>query len=133
MIKRINHVGVVVRNIEEALDLYTNTLGFKSAKILVEKEAGFKTVMVSLGEVTLELTEPTDPQGGIQKFLDSRGEGIHHISLEVDDLKKEINSLESKGIRFINREPVTVEGDCVSFVHPKSMRGVLIELIERAS
>jgi lactoylglutathione lyase/methylmalonyl-CoA/ethylmalonyl-CoA epimerase len=133
MIKRIDHLGVVVRNIEEALDLYRNTLGFKSAKILIEKEAGFKTVMISLGEVTLELTEPIGPQSGIQKFLDTRGEGLHHISLEVDDIQKEINSLESKGIQFINREPVYVERDCVSFVHPKSTRRVLIELIQRAS
>lgn len=132
MIKRINHIGIVVRNIEDALDLYTNTLGFKSAKILIAKEAGAKTVMIFQGDVTLELTQPIDPKSGIQKFLDTRGEGIHHISLEVDDIKEEISSLESKGVRCINREPVYFEGHFVSFVHPKSTRGVLIELIQRA-
>jgi len=132
MIKKINHVGVVVKNIEEALDLYVNTLGFKSSEILTSKEDGIKTVMVSLGEATLELMEPTDPQGGVQKFLETRGEGIHHISLEVDDINQERNSLESKGIRLIDEKLRYFEGVLVSFVHPKSTRGVLIELVQLA-
>lgn len=130
MIKKIDHVGVVVKDIEKALDLYTNILGFKSAGILTSKEAGVKTVMISLGEVTLELTEPIDPQSGVQKFLDTRGEGIHHISLEVDDINQERDSLEAKGIHLIDKEPRFFEGALVSFVHPKSTRGVLIELLQ---
>jgi len=130
MIKKINHVGLVVKNIEEALGLYVNTWGFKPSKVLTAKEDGIKTVMVSLGEITLELMEPIDPQGGVQKFLDTRGEGIHHISLEVDDINKERSSLESKGIRLIEKKPRYFEGALVSFVHPKSTRGVLIELLQ---
>lgn len=132
MIKKINHVGLVVNNIKEALDLYVNTLGFKSSEILTSKEDGIKTVMVSLGEATLELMEPIDTQGGVQKFLETRGEGIHHISLEVDDINQERNSLESKGIQLIDKKPRYFEGVLVSFVHPKSMRGVLIELVQWA-
>ncbi len=130
MIKKINHVGLVVKNIEEALDLYVNTLGFKSSEILTSKEDGIKTVMVSLGEVTFELMEPIDPRGGVQKFLENRGEGIHHVSLEVDDIVLERNSLESKGIRLIDEKPRSFEGSIVSFVHPQSTRGVLIELLQ---
>ena len=130
MIKKINHVGLVVNNIEKALDLYVNTLGFKPSKIRTAKEDGINTVMVSLGEVTLELMEPIDPQGGVQKFLETRGEGIHHISLEVDDIKEERSSLESKGIQLIGKEPRYFEGALVSFVHPRSTRGVLIELLQ---
>ena len=130
MITKINHVGVVVKNIEGALDLYTNTLGFKPAEILIAKEAGVKTVMISLGEATLELTEPIDPQSGVQKFLETRGEGIHHISLEVDDINKERDLLESKGIQFIGKGPEYFGGALVSFIHPKSTKGVLIELIQ---
>jgi methylmalonyl-CoA epimerase len=130
MIKKIDHVGVVVRNIEETLYLYVHILGFKSSHILTSKEDGIKTVMVSLGGAKIELIEPIDPHGGIQKFLDARGEGIHHISLEVDDISQERDSLEGKGIRLIDRQARFFEGALVSFVHPKSMRGVLIELLQ---
>jgi methylmalonyl-CoA epimerase len=131
MITKINHVGVVVKNIEGALDLYTNILGFKPGEVLTSKEAGIKTVMISLGEVTLELTEPIDPQSGLQKFLEKRGEGIHHISLEVEDINQERTLLESKGIQFADKKPEYVKGAFVSFIHPKSTKGVLIELIQR--
>lgn len=130
MIKKINHVGVVVKSIEEALDLYVNTLGFKQSEILTSKEDGIKTVMVSLNDVTLELMEPIDPQGGVQKFLETRGEGIHHISLEVDDIYEERNSLESNGVRLIEQKPRYFEEAWVTFVHPRSTRGVLMELIQ---
>jgi methylmalonyl-CoA epimerase len=132
MIKRIDHVGVVVKNLDEALDLYVNTLGFKASEILIaEKGEKFRTVMVSLGQVTLELIEPMDSKGGIQSFLETRGEGIHHISLEVDDLRGELSRLGAKGIKFLFKEPEQVEGTLVTFVHPKSTRGVLMELLQR--
>ncbi len=132
MIKRIDHVGLVVRNIDEALNLYVNILGFKKSNILIsEKGEKFKTVMVSLDQVTFELIEPMDPQGGIQKFLEAKGEGIHHVSLEVDDIRKELNTLGAKGIKFLFKEPEQVEGTLVTFVHPKSTRGVLMELLQR--
>jgi methylmalonyl-CoA/ethylmalonyl-CoA epimerase len=130
MIKKIHHVGVVVKNIEEALDLYVTTMGFKSSKIMTSREDGIKTVLVSLGEVTLELMEPIDPQGGVQKFLETRGEGIHHISLEVDNIEQERNWFESKNLQLIDKKPRYFEGALVSFVHPKSTRGVLIELLQ---
>jgi methylmalonyl-CoA/ethylmalonyl-CoA epimerase len=130
MIKKIHHVGVVVKNIEEALDLYVTTMGFKSSKIMTSREDGIKTVLVSLGEVTLELMEPIDPQGGVQKFLETRGEGIHHISLEVDDIEQERKWFESKNLQLIDKKPRYFEGALVSFVHPKSTRGVLIELLQ---
>jgi len=132
MIKRIDHVGVVVKNLDEALDLYVNTLGFKASEILIaEKGEKFRTVMVSLGQVTLELIEPMDSKGGIRSFLETRGEGIHHVSLEVDDLRGELSRLGAKGIKFLFKEPEQVEGTLVTFVHPKSTRGVLMELLQR--
>jgi methylmalonyl-CoA epimerase len=134
MIKRIDHVGIVVKNLDEALDLYVNTLGFKASEILIaEKGEKFRTVMVSLGQATLELIEPMDSKGGIQSFLETRGEGIHHVSLEVDDLRGELSRLGAKGIKFLFKEPEQVEGTLVSFVHPKSTRGVLMELLQRDS
>ncbi len=132
MIKRIDHVGVVVKNLDEALDLYVNTLGFTASEILVaEKGERFRTVMVSLGNVTFELIEPLDAKGGIRSFLETKGEGIHHVSLEVDDIREELSALGAKGIRFLMKEPEQVMGTLVTFVHPKSTRGVLMEVLQR--
>ncbi len=132
MIKRIDHVGVVVKNLDEALDLYVNTLGFTASEILVaEKGERFRTVMVSLGNVTFELIEPLDAKGGIQGFLETRGEGIHHVSLEVDDIREELSALGAKGVKFLMKEPEQVMGTLVTFIHPKSTRGVLMEVLQR--
>lgn len=131
MIKRIHHVGIVIKNLEEALDLYVNKLGFTASKITIaEKGEKFRTVMVCLGDVTFELIQPIDEKGGIQSFLETRGEGIHHISLEVDDIRAELDTLGAKGIKFLFKEPEQVEGTLVTFVHPKSIRGVLVELLQ---
>lgn len=131
MIKRIHHVGVVVRNLDEAIAIYVNNLGFKASKVMIaDKGEKFRTVMVSLGDVTLELIEPMDAKGGIRNFLDTRGEGIHHISLEVDDIKEELKMLGAWGIKFLLNEPEQVEGTLVTFVHPKSTCGVLMELLQ---
>jgi methylmalonyl-CoA epimerase len=131
MINKIHHVGVVVSSIESALDIYVNTLGFTRSEIVTfERGEKFRSVMVNLNDVTLELIEPMDTKGGIQSFLETRGEGIHHISLEVDDIKDELVSLASKGISFAVNEPVEVGQYLVSFVHPASTRGVLMELVQ---
>jgi methylmalonyl-CoA epimerase len=131
MFRRVNHVGIVVKNLDEALDLYVNTLGFESSEIMIVKDMGLKSVMVSLGEVTFELMEPIDDQSGIHAFLQKRGEGLHHVSLEVDDMTKERHSLESKGIHFLETKARYVENSYVSFIHPKSTKGVLFELVQR--
>jgi methylmalonyl-CoA/ethylmalonyl-CoA epimerase len=132
MIKKIDHVGIVVRNIEEALELYVNTLGFEASEILIAEEGErFRSVMVSRGEVTFELIEPMDEQGGIQNFLKTKGEGIHHVSLEVDDIREELGILGVKGVRFLMKDPRQVMGTLVTFIHPKSTKGVLMEVLQR--
>jgi methylmalonyl-CoA epimerase len=132
MIERIDHVGVVVKDLDEALKLYVDILGFEKSEIMTaEKGDKFRTVMVSLGQATLELIEPMNPKGAMQKFLETRGEGIHHISLRVDDIREELSTLEAKGIKFLFKEPEEVEGTLVNFMHPKSTRGVLMELLQR--
>jgi methylmalonyl-CoA/ethylmalonyl-CoA epimerase len=130
MTRRIDHVGVVVSNLEAALDLYVNRLGFERSAS-VEKAGEFKSVMVSLGDITLELIEPVDPLGGLQKFLEEKGEGLHHLSFEVEDIRKEMRSLGSKGVRFISERPEQVEDTLVCFAHPTSTGHVLIELLQK--
>jgi methylmalonyl-CoA epimerase len=132
MIRKVNHVGIVVKNLDEALDLYVSTLGFQSSGIMTMKDMGVKSAMVSLGEVTFELMEPIDDRSAVHAFLQKRGEGLHHVSLEVDKMTEERTSLESKGIHFLETKARYVDHSYVSFIHPKSTRGVLLELVERS-
>ncbi|RJX24543.1 MAG: VOC family protein [Dethiobacter sp.] len=132
MMKRIHHVGIVVGKLEEALDLYVNTLGFRQSDVLIpDKGEKFKSVMVSLDGLTIELIEPMDLQGSMQRFLETRGEGLHHFSIEVEDLRQKIDELAAKGMKFIMKEPERVGETLVTFVHPKATRGVLIELLQK--
>jgi methylmalonyl-CoA epimerase len=87
--------------------------------------------MISIGEVTFELMEPSESQSAIRTFMQKRGEGLHHVSLEVDDMAKERTSLESKGIQFLERKARYVDNSYVSFIHPKFTRGVLFELVQK--
>lgn len=131
MIRKVNHVGIVVRSLDEALDLYVKTFGFERSEIMTREEMGMRSATISLGEVTFEIMEPIDDQSGIHAFLQKRGEGLHHVSLEVDDMRKERTSLESKGIHFLETEARYVDHSYVSFIHPKFTKGVLIELVQR--
>ena len=131
MIKKVNHVGIVVKSLDEALDLYVKTFGFESSEIMTREEMGIRSAMISLGEVTFEIMEPIDDQSGIHAFLQKRGEGLHHVSLEVDDMTKERSSLESKGIHFLETEARYVDNSYVSFIHPKFTKGVLFELVQQ--
>ena len=130
MIRKVNHVGLVVRSLEEALDLYVKTFGFKSSEIVAREEMGLRSAMVSLGEVTFELMEPTEAESALRAFLQKRGEGVHHVSLEVEDMTEERYLLESKGIQFLEKKARSVDHSYVSFIHPKSTKGVLFELVQ---
>jgi len=131
MLKGISHTGIAVRNLDEAIKVYTEALGAEVGEIHDAPESGMRAAMVSAGGDTLELIEPVGDGGVIGKFIETRGEGIHHLCMEVDDIVKTLADLEDKGIRLIDKEPRQgIEGK-VAFIHPKSMNGVLIELLER--
>jgi methylmalonyl-CoA epimerase len=130
MLKGINHIGIAVKSLEEARRSYCDGLGGKPEQQL-HRTADMVALMVEVGETKLELIEPIGPAGTIAKFIESRGEGIHHICVEVDDIVAALKDLSDKGMRLIDREPRQgIEGK-VAFVHPKSMNGVLVELVER--
>ena len=134
MIKKFDHVGIVVKNIEDALSLFSNLFGFKITESLTFPEEGFKSALISKEGVTLELLEPIGSEGIIQKFIEKHGEGLHHISLQVDDIELEMKSLKAKGVRLVSDEPQVVKGTSNkgAFIHPRSTHGILIELIRRA-
>jgi len=131
MITKIDHVGIVVRNIDEALNIFSNMFGFKAVESITDPQQEFRSVLIFAGDAALELIEPISPKGNIAKFLEQRGGGIHHLSLSVDNIEQELESLQANGIRLVNKEPQSLPSAQVAFVHPHSTGGVLIELIQR--
>jgi methylmalonyl-CoA/ethylmalonyl-CoA epimerase len=128
-VTRIEHIGIAVRSLREAIPAFEELLG--SPPSAVEEVSGEKvrTVFFEVGESRIELLEPTSPEGPIAKFLERRGEGIHHLSLAVEGLTGLIETLTEKGITPIDREPRQgARGSSIAFLHPKSTHGVLIEL-----
>lgn len=133
MIKKFDHVGTVIKNTEEVVSLFSNLFGFKITEPRTFPENGFKSTLISKEEVTIELIEPIGSEGIIQKFVEKHGGGLHHISIQVDDLEGEIKRLKTYGVQFVNEEPSQIsETSKIVFIHPRSTHGILIELIQRA-
>ena len=130
MIKKINHIGIAVNSIEEAVKLYTDVLGLKLKDVEVVADQKVKTAIIPVGESKIELLESTDPEGVIAKYIERRGEGIHHLALEVSNLQDALDTLTKQGVALINEKPRNgVEGTRIAFLHPKETK-VLIELVE---
>ena len=131
MIKRIDHIAVAVEDIERALTIFCDVLGLELSHTETVPEQGVKVAFLPVGESDIELLEPLSSDSGVAKFLAKRGEGIHHICLEVEDIEATLAGLKGKGMRLINETPVAGAHGRVAFIHPKSTHGVLIELVER--
>ena len=131
MITRIDHIGVVVNDIEEALKVYQQALGLSLARIQERPDQAVTIAFLPTGESEIELVQPVTSDSGVAKFLQKRGEGIHHLCLEVDDIEEALAKLREKGLQLIDEMPRTgPEGERFAFIHPKSTHGVLIELYE---
>ena len=129
--KRIDHIGIAVPHLEEAIAAY-EALGFEVADRHDVPSEKVRTAFLPIGESTLELLEPTEPDSVIAKFLGKRA-GIHHICVLVDDIEAALRELDERGVRLVDAEPrVGADGCRVAFVHPKAASGVLIELKEEA-
>jgi len=127
----MDHVGVAVKNLEEAISVYRDTLGFKLLGVHVLTERKVKVAFLSTGgETQIELLEPLGNNSPVAKFLESRGEGIHHIAVKVDNIEKALEDFKRKGVMLVDEVPrIGVEGKKIAFVHPKSTKGVLLELV----
>lgn len=126
---RINHIAVVIPEIQEALDFWQEALGLEVEHVEEVAEQETQVAMLPVGESEVELLQPTTDTSGMAKFLAKRGPGLHHICFEVDDIESVLAQLKSKGIQLIHEEPVIgAGGKKVAFVHPKSASGVLVEL-----
>lgn len=128
--RRLDHIGIAVSSIEDALGIY-RALGLSESKREEVASQGVMTAFLPLGNTRLELLQPTGPDSPIAKFLAKRGPGIHHLCFAVDDLDDAVEDLKSRGFRMVNESPVPgADGKRVAFLHPSAGRGVLIELSE---
>lgn len=130
-LSHIEHIGIAVKSLEESIPYYENILGLKCYSIEEVKEQKVKTAFFKIGETKLELLESTDPEGPIGKFVEKKGEGIHHMAFAVEGIEGALTEVESKGLRVIDKTPRKgAEGLDIGFLHPKSTHGVLTELCE---
>src|SRR5713226_5219861 len=135
MLKRIDHIAIIVRNIEQALVFYRDTLGIIAGEI---KEVPSEQVRIAFlpmggpGGSEIELIEPISPTSSLAKALEKRGEGLHHICLEVENIDEALQEMQAKGAPVLDEQPrIAAEGRAI-FLHPKGTNGVLLELIERS-
>ena len=133
MIKEIDHIGIAVKDLEEAMSIYTDILGleFKGTEKIEEQKIIYATFLA--GRVKIELVQPTHPDSTVGKFIEKRGEGIHHIAFGVENINEFLKELSTKGVNLIDEKArIGAGGAKIAFIHPKDMKGVLIELVERA-
>ena len=128
-ITHIEHIGIAVESIDEAIPFYEKVLGLKCYKVEEIEDQKVKTAFFMVGQTKIELLESTSPDGPIGKFIEKKGPGIHHLAFAVDNTNESLNELEKKGIRLIDKEGRKgAEGLNIGFVHPKSTLGVLTEI-----
>ena len=132
-ISRIEHLGIAVKSLEEAIPYYENVLGLKCYAIEEVADQKVKTAFFMVGETKIELLEPTSEESTIAKFIEKRGEGIHHLAFKIEDgVANALAEVEEQGIRLIDKAPRKgAEGLDIAFLHPKSTLGVLTELCEK--
>lgn len=125
---KLDHIGIAVRNLKDAIEHYSN-FGFQIKGQEEVPQQKVRVAFIPIGENNIELLEPTDIESPIAKFIEKRGEGIHHIALEVDNIEEKIDMLKASGVRLIDEKPREgAQGSKVIFVHPKALNGVLVEL-----
>jgi methylmalonyl-CoA/ethylmalonyl-CoA epimerase len=130
-VEKIDHIGVAVKNLEEAIEVYTN-LGLKLERVEELREQKVKIAFFPIGESHLELIQGTEPESVISRFIESKGEGIHHIAVLVKDIEKALESAKRAGIELIDERPrIGARGARIAFLHPKNLKGVLLEFCER--
>ena len=128
--KNINHVAILVEDIETALKFWRDQLGLSLTHIEDVPSQHSKVAFLPAGEGEIELVQPTDPDSSLAKVLEKRGEGLHHICFEVEEIEAVLAMLNSQGVKLINETPLELPNRRMAFIHPKSANGVLVELYE---
>lgn len=128
MIQKVHHVGVVVRDMDQAMRFYRDTLGLHVHKEATIEEQGVRAALLTLGDSEIELLQPVVVETGIARYLEKRGEGLHHICFQVDDIDRDLDALKRRGTEMIDLETRVGLAGRICFLHPSAMDGALIEL-----
>ncbi len=130
-ISRMEHLGIAVKNLDEAIPFWENVLGLKCYNIEEVADQKVKTAFFKVGDTKIELLEPTSDESTIAKFIEKKGEGVHHIAFAVDNIEQALAEVESKGVQLIDKTPrAGAEGLTIAFLHPKYTQGILTEFCE---
>ena len=130
MLTKIHHVGIVVRSLDEAYAFYRDALSLPVHKEAVIQDQGVRAALLTIGESEIELLEPIAPGTGVARFLEQRGEGLHHLCFETNDVNEELETAKRRGVTLIDQQPRAGLAGMICFLHPKSNHGVLIEYAE---
>lgn len=131
MFQKLNHIGIVVQNLDSALQTYCNQLGFQLLQRVTVAEQKVEAAFLDAGNSTIELIAPIDTESGTAKYLQNRGEGMHHVCFEVEDIVATLAELKMQGVRLIDEKPRKGVHGLVAFVHPKAAHGAMIELLQK--
>lgn len=133
MLKKIDHLGVAVKDLDAVRRFYTEMLGLTCEGEEVVPEQKVRVAFLPIGETNIELLESTEPDGPVAKFIEAKGEGIQHVAFRVDNIEEALAELKAKGVRLIDEKPrIGAHGAKIAFIHPKASNGVLVELCERS-
>jgi methylmalonyl-CoA/ethylmalonyl-CoA epimerase len=131
MLEKLDHIGIAVKDLDQAINLYKDVFGIEPSLVYESEYTKARIAFFPIGETRIELIQPVDPESVMGKFLEKKGEGIHHISFKVRDVDQSLLEIESRGIELIDKKSRKVrENERVAFLHPKSTNGVLFELIQ---
>ena len=128
-----DHVGVAVKDIKAALDFFKKVFDVPDADVVLMEDQGVRACLIEVGQTRLELLEPTGPESGVGRFIERRGEGLHHLALNVTDISGKVQTLQTLGVDLIDQTPREGLSGTIAFVHPSSVFGVLTELVENDS
>ncbi len=127
----VEHIGIAVKNLQESIQLYEHILGVPCYNVEEISDQKVRTAFFQIGQTKIELLESSDPEGPVSKFIERKGEGVHHIAFAVENLTDALKEIEAKGYQLIDKQPRQgAEGLNIAFLHPKSIGGVLVELCE---
>ena len=130
-VESVDHVCIAVKDVEATAELYQKLFGLGDVEVHDVEDQGIKAALLTVGGIRLEFIQPTDPDGGVARFIERRGEGLHHICFEVDGLEEKLDLLDADGVEIIDKKARKGLSGEVAFLHPRSTSGVLIELVDR--
>ena len=129
-VRHMDHVGIAVTNIEEALAVYRRLLDAPETPVIEAPELGIRAAIIAQGQTRVELLEPTDPDGPLARFIAQRGEGLHHIAFQVDDIDAKLAELKAAGVPLVDEQPRLGLTGMIAFLRPEAVHNVLVELVE---